>query len=356
MGNAGSIVRSGRVRIAAAALAMGAALALLGCEKESPTGIVFSHEEHLGRGFRCGLCHQAITYDDPRRPPEKVCGYCHELGERTTPTMECALCHTRVDFGSGGLPRPAYEDTRFTHKAHLDAGAMCGECHVDQERAARYADIVFPGMKRCTGCHAAEGAASDCATCHRVWRSDVEPDSHDGTWIDRHGVVSVQEFEGNCDYCHANKDFCQDCHMAEAPKSHTLFFRNRGHGFYAENRRMSCEPCHLQDFCLSCHGPEGGVKPASHVAGFGGRRPYLHCASCHFPAGEANGCSTCHRAGAIAEVHLEAMDALGVPNVPDFVFEQSRSCLDGCHPFSQVPINHPAATLVNAECLICHRR
>jgi len=329
---------------------------LTGCDEETPTGIVFSHEQHLGRGFRCGLCHQAFSYEEPERAPEKVCAYCHHVGEREAPTRECAACHRRIDFTSGSLPRPRYDDSKFTHGAHVKAGINCLECHRNQGGAKVYADIVFPAMKDCTGCHLARGVADRCETCHEVWREDMKPPSHTVTWIERHGPVSTIEFDANCDYCHANKEFCEDCHMAKPPKSHTLFFRNRGHGFYAESDRMKCEPCHQQDFCLRCHDVTQGVRPASHVAGFGGRRPYLHCASCHFPAGEANGCNTCHPAGRISEVHLEAMDALGVPNVPDFIFEQSRSCLDGCHPYDRFPINHPAATLVNSECLICHRR
>lgn len=328
-------------------------LALSGCEREEgPTGIVFNHEQHLGRGYTCGLCHQFVHETDPLRPPERVCAFCHEIGSHDDPDMKCGLCHSRKDLKADSLPRPEFSDSRFQHEPHLDSGVDCEECHHNQSQADRYGDIRFGRMKQCMSCHRARRVSVKCSTCHEFWREDIEPESHDAYWIELHGGFAKKQFESNCGYCHSNKQFCQECHMAEPPRSHTLFFRNRGHGSFVKNDRMQCEPCHQQDFCLACHHRDSGVKPSSHIGGFGGRRPYLHCASCHFPDGRANGCNTCHPVDRIRIAHLDPE----VTQVPEFVVNSSLfpGCLDACHPFQQTPPMHPLSTMKNEDCLFCH--
>jgi hypothetical protein len=141
--------------------------------------------------------------------------------------------------------------------------------------------------------------------------------------------------------------------MASPPQNHTLFFKNRGHGFWAETDRMVCLPCHQQDFCLECHGQGSEVMPRSHTGAFVGRRPYLHCANCHFPSGTLYGCSTCHTAEIIQIKHREAT-AVKSDSIPEIVLETSRNCLNACHPFFMKPFNHPIGALNNNDCLRCH--
>jgi Cytochrome c7 and related cytochrome c len=328
-------------------------LCIGGCRTETPTGIRFSHNQHLGRGYTCALCHQFLSEYEPARPPERVCAFCHEIGTREEPGLACAICHTRPDFTSQGVERPTFEDNRFKHERHEKARIACLACHRGQDKAKLYEDIVFPSMTDCMDCHSAKKVAADCQTCHRVWRQNKKPENHNIDWQRIHGAIAVEKFETNCDYCHSEKVFCLDCHMTTPPRSHTLFFKNRGHGFWAETDRMGCLPCHKQDFCLECHGPGSDVKPVTHKGGFGGRRPYLHCASCHFPTGEAYGCKACHNPSAIQTRHLEATEERSSP-IPSFVPETSLNCLNGCHPFELVRPFHPIGALNNNDCLRCH--
>ncbi len=329
-------------------------VAFIGCDLEkTPTGIVFSHKKHLDEGYPCDLCHLLVSFTDPKRPKERVCSFCHEIGDHTKPTKDCAFCHTRTDFTSGGVTRITFSDNKFNHKAHMQAGIRCQACHTGQNKAKDYFDIVIPDMENCTICHLAMGVPNECEICHNIWGDEVIPENHDHLWMREHGKFAEVDFESNCDYCHSNKSFCQDCHMAIKPRSHTLFFKNRGHGFEADMNRLSCEPCHQQDFCVDCHNTDGGVKPASHTAMFGGRRPYLHCFSCHFPDGTANGCNTCHNAIKTMGTHLDAMG--NVDPIPLVVaLEGSFNCLNGCHPYQSVSPRHPLANMNNAECLLCH--
>jgi hypothetical protein len=208
-------------------------------------------------------------------------------------------------------------------------------------------------MKECNTCHAKKGVKKTCETCHQEWREDKKPDNHNLIWNKVHGSYAVDMFETKCDYCHSHKGFCQDCHMSSPPPSHTLFFKNRGHGFWAETERMQCQPCHQQDFCMECHGPDSEVIPRSHTRAFVGNRPYLHCTNCHFPTGSLYGCNTCHNAEIIQMKHREATEDKADP-IPEFVLEFSRNCLNACHPFRDKPFKHPIGALNNNDCLRCH--
>ena len=321
--------------------------------KQNPTGIRFSHEQHLGGSLTCGLCHQFLSYLDPHRPPERVCVFCHDIGSHTEPAPSCTVCHTRSDFAVLDVTRPGFEDSRFGHEAHTVMGISCKNCHREQDKARSYLDSSVPFMQDCISCHEEMGARRSCETCHHVWREDAKPENHYLDWAGRHGRFAVDGFGRDCTYCHSKEEFCLDCHMASTPSSHTLFFRNRGHGFQAETDRGRCLTCHKQDFCLRCHGPEGEVTPPSHVAAFGGRRPYLHCINCHFPSGDAYGCAACHRAGTIHVKHLEATEARSGP-IPPIASESSLNCLNACHPYDRVLPPHPLGALSNADCLRCH--
>lgn len=343
------------IRLLTGSLLVLLCLFLSGCkEEDTPSGIIFDHELHLGRGFDCGLCHQFLSDFEPTRPAERVCAFCHEIGDHDDPDLDCAMCHSRVDFTSKGLPRPTYQDTKFIHETHIRADVACESCHKGQSKAETYHDIVFPKMKDCIECHQKSAVNSDCETCHQVLGKDTKPASHDHLWLVNHGPIARNTFDTNCSICHTDKAFCENCHLADPPQNHTLFFKNRGHGFQASTDRMECQPCHLQDFCLECHGPGSNVMPVSHKGGFGGRKPYLHCAGCHFPEGKINGCSACHNAATIAMRHREATAQLSDP-IPSFVQATGvLNCLNACHPFQRNPILHPIGILNNNDCLRCH--
>jgi len=319
------------------------------------TGLIFDHQKH--RQIPCATCHQLQDRNQPRRTPEKVCALCHEIGDHAAPDAGCAMCHSRDNHAVGGLPRPAYAELRFSHEPHLQAGVPCLDCHKNQERAKEYRQIRFPGMTECVACHTQRSVSTDCQACHEYWRKDVVPDFHNDHWLRQHGRFARARFEEECARCHNEKTFCQDCHMADPPPSHTLFFKNRGHGAIARGDRKMCQACHQQDACQECHDPESGVRPASHLPGYASP-PYLHCVQCHFPAGEANGCSACHGPDRIAERHQAAAGSLlsdaSRQFVTGLVTGNQRNCLSACHRYDTRPPPHPLGTLNNADCLRCH--
>ena len=319
------------------------------------TGLVFDHQKHAQ--VPCATCHQLEDKNEPKRAPEKVCSLCHEIGDRADPDARCALCHSRTDYVVGGLPRPTYADLRFSHEPHLKANVPCLTCHKKQDQAREYEQIQFPKMTECVSCHARRNAPRECQACHKYWRTYVVPDSHNDHWLFQHGQFAREQFEEKCENCHHEKNFCQDCHAADPPPSHTLFFKNRGHGSIARVNRESCEACHQQDACLECHNPETGVRPASHLPGYASP-PYLHCVQCHFPAGEVNGCRACHKPDQIAEKHRAAAGSLLSDTsrafVSSLVDAGQTDCLSACHLYNRVPPPHPLGTLNNTDCLRCH--
>jgi hypothetical protein len=58
----------------------------------------------------------------------------------------------------------------------------------------------------------------------------------------------------DCNSCHVD-DACRKCHQLNRPKSHTGFWRIRGHGIKGLAERESCINCHVQTFCIRsvCH-------------------------------------------------------------------------------------------------------
>ena len=95
----------------------------------------------------------------------------------------CMTCHRAVKNDSAAIRKlaafatekrpipwarvyqiPSYVE--FSHKAHLDAGATCAECHgpvAERDRLARETDISMTG---CMNCHRARKASLACTFCH----------------------------------------------------------------------------------------------------------------------------------------------------------------------------------------------
>jgi hypothetical protein len=137
-----------------------------------------------------------------------------------------------------------------------------------------------------------------------------KPETHDGSWINRHGKVSATD-ESECMNCHTDRLDCIRCHEDTKPRDHTSGYVNKSHGMKARWSRNSCAACHTDgSFCDECHEVS---EPSSHVMGWGGNlynrtgdaagRTGRHCVSCHTPAVSGNsfgsdhitrGCKTCH--------------------------------------------------------------
>lgn len=131
--------------------------------------IAFSHKLHAGKlKLKCNMCH-------PNRDPGESMG----IPQAST----CMQCHTAVKADHPEVQKiaEAAENKRpipwarvyqiptyvfFSHRAHIDAGSTCSECHgtvVERDQLFREADISMGG---CMACHEKKGASNDCTFCH----------------------------------------------------------------------------------------------------------------------------------------------------------------------------------------------
>jgi len=131
--------------------------------------IAFSHKQHAGTlKLKCNMCH-------PNRDPGETMGI--------AATTVCMQCHTAVKTDSPEIQKlaeyarasrpvrwvrvyqiPTYVE--FSHRAHLEAGNTCQECHgpvAEREVLAREGDLSMSG---CMNCHKAKNASNDCTFCH----------------------------------------------------------------------------------------------------------------------------------------------------------------------------------------------
>lgn len=121
-----------------------------------------------------------------------------------------------------------------------------------------------------------------------------KPDTHDGTWILRHGQASRVD-EASCLQCHSDRSLCIQCHQDTQPRSHTPAWVKRTHGLEARWSRETCMTCHREDSCVSCH---QSTAPSSHRPGWNsspaGGAGGQHCLNCHYPVSDTT-CFTCHK-------------------------------------------------------------
>lgn len=148
-------------------------MAVMAQTSQSPTApeqpIPFSHRLHAGtQGLKCTTCHKN---PDP--------------GERmglATAAM-CMQCHEDVKTDSPAIQKLASfaEEKRlikwvrvyqipsfvfFSHRAHLETGASCAECHGEVKELEQMYRVKPVNMASCVNCHQAKGASVDCTYCH----------------------------------------------------------------------------------------------------------------------------------------------------------------------------------------------
>jgi hypothetical protein len=121
-----------------------------------------------------------------------------------------------------------------------------------------------------------------------------KPDTHDGTWLLRHGQASRVD-EASCLQCHTDRATCIQCHQDVQPRNHTPSWVRQTHGLEARWSRETCMACPREDSCVSCH---EATPPSSHRAGWStsaaGGGGGQHCLNCHYPVGDTT-CFTCHK-------------------------------------------------------------
>ena len=142
----------------------------------------------LGARREHGAIEQPIAFDHERHAQELGCLDCHSRAAEgpyaTLPLVSaCLLCHAEAqgehpdepkirEFAErdGAIPWvrvyqiPAY--VFFSHRAHLEAGNACKECHGPVEERAQTAREVDLSMTGCMNCHKTKNASNDCLYCH----------------------------------------------------------------------------------------------------------------------------------------------------------------------------------------------
>ena len=253
----------------------------------------FDHSAHAAdRELDCGFCHVPDREGKMRRPGPQLCTPCHEqLGLGPESLDVETLFDESGRYRATGVADLG-PSMLFDHNAH-QGHAECADCHGD---IATSDGIPMPSIQKddCMDCHASSGASNECSVCHVAIDRHWQPATHGGLWEREHGAVVRREDDAlvnRCELCHVGEQSCDACHRLVQPRSHTNFFRIRGHGILASIDRESCVTCHRPDFCNRCHQV---TPPRSHRAGFGSPRN-RHCVGCHTPLADS-GCATCHKA------------------------------------------------------------
>jgi len=328
-----------RRQVAPAAL-LASAAALAGCvllEGARGRELAFSHRVHVvDQRLDCFSCHEdARMAEEPGMPPLDQCLVCHEEIDAEKPEARRVESLFRGERFDAAHASRLDDEVIFSHRAHTGY-AECGACHAGIEESERIGREVAVGMAACMDCHERRGAPTACESCHREIRAEREPESHEHAWLQMHGQVvraASERTADNCQLCHQDSS-CIACHMEDPPKSHTIFFRRRGHGLIAALDREGCAVCHRSDSCERCHRE---TLPASHTGAWGGTMS-LHCLACHVPLKE-EGCSACHVA--------TPSHALAAPKPPDH--NPAMNCRM-CHGVT-VPLPHVDN---GDDCNICH--
>lgn len=278
-------------RLAVLSLMLGAGCALVSALSRTPP-YGFSHRVHAAEGLECADCHAgALQEDAPGMPVQSQCVLCHEeIDAKKPPERRIATLFDGQAFRAA-RPNHLAAEVVFSHKQHTAKQADCKACHAAIESDEFVGTRRTVTMTSCVDCHAEQGTANECATCHREQRLDRAPASHAFGWDRLHGRM----FRGHdlatanqCSLCH-QESACASCHQEQAPKNHNDYFRRRGHGLHARMDRQNCSACHRSDSCDSCHQES---RPISHRGSFGAPLD-THCVSCHFPLATTD-CATCH--------------------------------------------------------------
>lgn len=281
--------------------------------------------------------------------------------------------------------RPRSASHPFEHRAHVDRGITCVQCHVGVTASGEQGELHLPDAASCRGCHEKPHDERACNGCHGEPRLRAEAElAHEHLRFEHRAHVPV--LRGNCVRCHleagsehpgslrptmasclgchhhqdqwTTRD-CDGCHVdlpAEhvRPESHLVHDGDflREHGVRAASARDLCASCHQERFCAGCHGATVAALPSRlafdaplaagmHRAGFRSRHPEEAraapglCTTCHDPGS----CQGCHAREGVAAGGARR----GSPHPPGWL---STSRGGGMHG--------GAARVDPAACASCH--
>jgi hypothetical protein len=132
-----------------------------------PQPIAFAHAKHQAVG--CTVCHRgAATTTRAGIPDIAVCAKCHATPPAGTAAVWNAATAKRSIDWVQVTHVPSH--VMFSHRRHVTLAKLdCTSCH--GEMRTRTTPIgaaqVRLTMATCLSCHRHEGAADDCASCHR---------------------------------------------------------------------------------------------------------------------------------------------------------------------------------------------
>ncbi len=306
--------------------------------------LAFPHKRHVvDEEMECSACHRDATKEaHAGMPTLATCDKCHESIDAKKPPEKQVKA-----FLVDGKPEWSHvttipDDVKFAHKTHLAANIQCETCHKGIRDSKEITTRLRVEMKDCQSCHAKQsvGQAQDnCAVCHTAIGKQWKPASHERDWMQLHGRVAASQSKltaETCSNCHTQAT-CTNCHRNEQPKSHTNYWRERGHGQTATLDRNVCKACHTEDSCVRCHRE---TAPLSHKGNWDGN----HCANCHLPvSGES--CNACHKD---TRSHNQAPQ---LPATPVHQTATPNTCRN-CHTPT-----HMMTHFDNGQnCLLCHHR
>jgi hypothetical protein len=139
-------------------------------DKEPPEQpLPFSHKAHAGTlKLKCKMCHPNPDPGEVMRiAAASVCMSCHSAIKTDSPAIQKLAA-----FAKNERPIPwvrVYEIpsyVNFSHRAHLETGNACEDCHgpvAERDRLFREGDISMGG---CMKCHQLKKVSVDCTFCH----------------------------------------------------------------------------------------------------------------------------------------------------------------------------------------------
>lgn len=272
------------------------ALALLATAATTAAGMAmmdseaFPHEKHARVFPSCAGCHAGAFNGNEAQlyPAPATCETCHDGKDEK-----------RVEWAG---PTREPDNLRFDHAEHArEAGremgpdtAACQRCHTKGGAGPRMA-VVEARPAECLSCHEHRAtthlaADSRCSTCHltlvearelpdsAIAALPLPPSHREPNFISRHAPQTPEALQ-QCATCHA-RESCARCHpnvgalrsaqalgadarvarLAAArgaeypvPASHRDPEFATEHGAAAKAKEATCENCHAQPSCRSCH-------------------------------------------------------------------------------------------------------
>lgn len=182
-------------------------------EEDRRTLTKFSHKIHFEKvsWITCGMCHgnaaESMNAGDNLLPTKKgSCAQCHNVQDEHA----CEYCHT-----DEGIRRSFANPEReliFPHNYHMqELELSCQDCHGNM---AAYDYSIenpdrLPAMIVCATCHNERQAVMECAACH-TREDNLRPAFHTANFITGHRF-SWQGGDRSCQMCH-QESFCESCH------------------------------------------------------------------------------------------------------------------------------------------------